>query len=1051
MKNRVRFGFGWLRYFLICCLISAVAVVSMPLGAFARSAVAEEKDAEQAKPVADSRTAKDADVAALPDFTLNFVYYRPAGDYDGWNVWLWCDGNTDTDYTNGQKGLPFTQSSVVYGKSVKMLSYKVSGCVPKDGKALGFIVRLNDWASKDVEEDRFITVDDINRYKDAKNRVTVYLVQGMKPVYFNMEDAMTDKITLATFTSFTNVDISTNAEITAGSKFVVKDGDDNVCGTLDCSLAANKKYVGTMSASIPFTADFDFNKSYTVYDESDDGFTSMGVQITKLYDTAEFGEAFDYTGTLGAEYSKAQTKFTVWAPTASDMMLNIYNSGDKTDTAKTAHNMTRGTKGEWTAVVAGDLDGKYYTYTVTNADGESEVVDPYARSGGRNGVRGMILDLDLTDPEGWNDAFAHKIPDYGTTADAMSKAVIWEAQLRDITIHESSGVSEANRGKFLGLTETGTKTKSGKSTALDYIKELGVTQVHFQPLFDFASVEENFATATYNKNGEYNWGYDPLNYNMPEGSYSSNPADGRTRVNEMKQMIMALHNAGIQVIMDVVYNHVSNAGSSNFEKLVPGYYFRMSASGEFLNGSGCGNETASEHYMFRKFMIDSVKYWTEEYKIDGFRFDLMGLHDVTTMNELYAALKAVNPDVIVYGEGWDAGTNGLPESDRAIISNASKMPNVAVFNDIIRDGMKGSVFTITDTGYATGKGGTDAAVYVGAAGATSALDSSVYKTLGGDKKAFAVNPTQNVNYVSAHDNSALWDKINASVNAKKQTLMAMNRLSATAVLTSQGASFFLAGEEMMRSKPTTADGAALYDNRPQQYLTDPNYYFSDNSYKSADSVNAINWDNLDNADVAAMVEYYKQLIAIKKTFKQFNISTTAQLSDCFTVCDENFGDGISAYAVKDPESDNYAVLVFNATSGTKSVTVPKGEYAVYVNGAKADAAKALSTLKGNKVSVGAYSAVVMVGTLDGADSLSGWKLSASAVDGNNGDTGLGLALGLGIGIPAAAIIAGGVAFAVLRGKKKGGKGKAEKDRDGAQGGEREPENDDVAQSNPDGE
>lgn len=1017
-KSRVKSKFGRLRFALVCCLIFAVALISMPLGSLASPVLAEAYVTENN--VEPPAVAAETTTATIPDFKLGIVYYRPGGDYNGWNVWLWSAGDNEVDYDNGGKGIAFTQGSVSYGKSVKTIMYDVKGCVPSDdGNAFGFIVRLNDWEQKDIEEDRFVSVADLNEHMSG-NRIIIYLVQGVKQIYFDAESAMTDKITLASFKDYHTVNIQTNSKITENSKFVIRDNDNAECGTLDCSLAANRKFVGTMAATIPFTGTFDFDKTYTVYDDNEDGFTSMTTQVNELYDTAEFGNKYNYTGALGVDYSKTKSTFAVWSPTATAVKLNIYNSGDVTVTEKTSHDMTAGANGEWTAEVSGDLNGKYYTYSVTLGGDTSEIVDPYARSGGRDGKRGMILDLDATDPDGWNDENRHKIPDYGSTANAMSKAVIWEAQLRDVTIHESSGVSAENRGKFLGLTETGTKNGKGRATALDYLKELGVTHVHFQPLFDFASVNENFTTATYDKKGEYNWGYDPLNYNMPEGSYSSDPSNGRTRVNEMKQMVMALHNAGIQVIMDVVYNHVSNASSSNFEKLAPGYYFRTTPAGSFFNGSGCGNETASERYMFRRFMIDSVKYWTEEYKIDGFRFDLMGLHDIVTMNELYDSLKEINRDVIVYGEGWTGGTSGLADDKAAIQANAAQMPNIAVFNDIIRDGLKGSVFTITDTGFATGKSNSDAGVYVGAAGATSVLADSIYKTLGNTKKAFALNPTQNVNYVSAHDNSTLWDKMNASVNANKNTLMAMYRLAATSVLTSQGAGFFLAGEEMMRSKPTTADGSALYDNRPEKYLTNPDYYFSDNSYKSADSVNAIDWNNLDNADTAAMVEYYRQLIAIKKTFPQFAIATAAQLETCLTVNDTSLGDGIAAYAVKDPGSDNYAVLAFNATGKTKSVSIPKGKYSVYVNGNKADATKALSTVNGNSVNVSAYSAVVMVGTLDGADSLTAWKLAASDVAEDPGSD-LGLALGLGIGIPVAAIVAGGAAFVVMRNKKKKGK------------------------------
>lgn len=1030
-----------IRLALICLLTLAIAFASLPFTALMRKA-AKAESVESAKQSVEPRVETSADVKPIEKFKIRIMYYRPDNNYTGWNIWLWSAGKSTADYTNGQKGI-FSNKlvSTNLNKRVSQYEYDVTGCMPDDqGNALGFIVRLNEWESKDVGDDRFITVNDLNTHLDAQRVITVWLVSGVKQIFYNGADALKDKITTAYFADYTKVDIATNAKIGSTNKFVIKDNEDNECGMLDCSLPANSKFVGTFKATIPFTAAFDFDKTYTVHDvkESGGAFDPLGVQINKLYDTQAFQDKFNYDGALGVEYSKAKSTFVVWAPTVASVKLNIYASGDLTDTAKTSYDMVRGTKGEWKLTVEGDLNKKYYTYTVDGNE-KDEIVDPYARSGGKDGKRGMILDLAATDPTGWDDAAKHSVPDYGSTANAISKAVIWEAQLRDVTIHPSSGVSEANRGKFLGLTETGTTVngkQGGKATALDYLKQLGVTQVHFQPLFDFASVEESFKVATYDKNGEYNWGYDPLNYNMPEGSYSSDPSKGEVRVNEMKQMVMALHNAGIQVIMDVVYNHVSNAAASNFEKLVPGYYFRTNEAGGYWNGSGCGNETASERHMFRRFMIDSVKYWTEEYKIDGFRFDLMGLHDIVTMNDLYDALAEINPDVIVYGEGWTGGDSGLSKSDQAIIANASRMPNVAVFNDIIRDGIKGSVFDIKETGFVSGKGNTDAAIYVGAAGGTAAMADKFYNALG--KSSFAANPSQNINYVSAHDNSALWDKMNASVNKNKATIMKMYRMAATSVLTSQGASFFLAGEEMMRSKPTTKDGAEIYDNRPQNYLTDPDYYFSDNSYKSADSVNAIDWSKLTNKDTANMVEFYKQLIAVKKTFPQFHFTATVDLKDCLTIKDDSLGDGVAGYAIKDKNSEQYAVVLFNATDKAKMVSVPSGKYNVHVDGARADAANPLYTAKGDEIKVSGYSAVVMVGTLDSAESLQQWGLSSKAYN-ESSDGDLGLALGLGIGIPAAVLIAGGAVFGAVYGKKKGGKKADASDKDETQAGD-DPEN-----------
>ncbi len=882
---------------------------------------------------------------------VTFHYFRDDQNYNGWNMWLWAKGTGEMESDRND----FTSDTEIGGKTWKSLTATSKAAIApdEDGNLVGFIVRLNDWEDKDVEADRFVPAD-----KFTDGVATVYLVTGDPTLYYSeeeaivaMNEAMKKKITAASFVNMSRVYFETSAPITEKSFFKLKDDEGNVLASLDCSK--DKEWINETVAAFSFAegVKFDVKKNYTIYDEPAEidekvNFNKRAVSKFNAFGSKEFTDAYAYDGALGAEYSTEQTKFTVWSPYAVKMTLNVYDEG--TGGTATTYVMNAAEKGTWTYTLAGDQKNKYYTYTIENGDYKREVVDPYARSAGRDGKRGMIVDLESTNPTGWAE---QQMP----TLESNSRAVIYEAQLRDLTIHESSGVSAANRGKFLGLTETGTVNSKGQSTALDYLKDLGVTEVHFQPLFDFASVNENFNQATYNKDGEYNWGYDPLNYNVPEGSYSTNPADGNVRVREMKEMIMALHNAGIQVIMDVVYNHVANAQTSNFDALMPEYYFRMTDQGTLYNGSGCGNETASDHAMFGKFMIDSVKYWTEEYKIDGFRFDLMGLHDIKTMNDLYDELAAINPDVIVYGEGWTGGDSGLKSSEQAVIANAKKMPNIAFFNDVIRDGLKGSVFTMSDTGFVSGKANTDSAVYVGAKGATA---------------NFAVNPTQNINYVACHDNSLLWDKLNASVKGDADTLKSMNRLAAVSVLTSQGASFFPAGEEMLRSKPTTKDNP--YDNRPTASLNDPDYYFADNSYRSPDSVNAVNWELLDtNSD---MVSFYKELIKIKKTFAQFGITTKEQIDSLVVVKDTNLKDGVAVYAVKAPDSNEYAVIVLNNNSAKKTVAVPQGAYSVFVEGDDANATTALRTFTGAEVEVGALSAVIMTATLEQA-AVTAWTYS----------------------------------------------------------------------------
>jgi len=1007
-----------LRIAVVTALIAIFGIVSLPLGSVRRNTVsAEEQTAD---------TGSDTVVDAKYDsIEVTFNYYRPSGSYTGDNVWVWSvDGTyagngyafTDTKEFPGYEGKKWATATVKFENIDVNADGQLFGVIYRNGGEIG----TGQWGEdSDVTKDSGDMFILESKLDPTTKKVEVFYVAQSKTLFYTVDDAMSNKITAAFFNKFDGVHIETSKTITDKSVFKVKNGEGEVVGTYDC--AKEKLAENAVSLNITLDAELDLSDKYTVCDEpvgefdKSVNFLSRDVIKNQLYGTEAFGNRYNYDGFLGSRYNadSGKTEFAVWSPAAKTVALNIYDAGEDGEAETQA--MTKGEKGVWSVDVTGNLSGKYYTYVVNSS---AEIVDPYAKSAGKNGKRGMIVDLDATDPEGWAD---QKDP----VLESNSKAVIYEAQLRDLTIHESSNVSAANRGKFLGLTEKGS---DDKTTPLEYIQALGVTAVHFQPLFDFASVDESFKVATYNKDGEYNWGYDPLNYNVPEGSYSSDPSDGAARVSEMKQMIMALHNEGIQVVMDVVYNHVSDHNSSNFQTLVPGYYFRSDKNGEYCNGSGCGNETASERYMFRRFMIDSVKYWTEEYKIDGFRFDLMGLHDVETMNAIYDELVKINPDVIIYGEGWTAAPSGMPaDSAAAVKANAKQMPNIAVFNDDFRDGMKGGVFEIRSTGFVSGSR-TDSAVYVGAAGwcACSTLNTSSQVN----------NPTQNVNYVSAHDNNTLWDKLNCSINTDEDTLKAMNRLAATSVLTSQGISFFLAGEELLRSKPTTEKND--YGNNAQHWVTDEDVFVSGNSYKSPDSVNAIDWSLAEkNAD---MVEFYTNLIAIKKTFPQFSLTTAAQINSCLTVADNNKYDGVAYYAVKDPNSNSHAIVILNAAKEAKEIAVPQASYKVYVEGAvaKSDISDPIKTFEGDKYTVGAYSAVVMIADMEESD-VDAWYDSLNKkpsttddkTDGTDGGKGnglaLGLGLGLGLGIP---LVIAAVVVAVVLVKKKGAKAGSKSDKNG---------------------
>ncbi len=588
--------------------------------------------------------------------------------------------------------------------------------------------------------------------------------------------------------------------------------------------------------------------------------------------------------------------------------------------------MTKDVNGTWIISVSGDLNGKYYTYTAVTSLGTNEAVDPYARSTGANGQRGMILDLTSTNPDGWDK---DKKPEFLE----MTDAVIYELHVRDLSSNSSSGIS--NTGKFLEFTETGTKNADGLSTGIDHLKELGITHLHLLPSFDYASVDETKLDTP-----QFNWGYDPQNYNSPEGSYSTDPYHGEVRVKEMKQAVQSLHKNGIRVVMDVVYNHTAATVDSNFNKLVPNYYYRKDGS-VFSNASGCGNETASDHSMVRKFIVDSVVYWAKEYHIDGFRFDLMAVHDIETMNEVRAALNEVDPSILIYGEGWTGGTSTLPESNQSLKKNISFIDGVAAFSDDLRDGIKGSVFEAMETGFVSGSTGLEESIKFGIVASTNHPQIN-YSLVNYSDTYWAKSPSQCINYASAHDNLTLWDKLATSNSQDSEAdRIAMNKLSASIVFTSQGIPFFQAGEELLRSK-VKEDGT-----------------FDENSYQSSDVVNGIRWEN--KTTYQDVFEYYKGLIAFRKAHPSLRMTTTEEIASNL-VFTENTPANTVAYHISgkpNKESAEGIYIIHNANRNSVSIDLPKGSWNVYVNGEKAGT-KVLETIKNGKAEVAPISTMVLV-------------------------------------------------------------------------------------------
>ena len=608
------------------------------------------------------------------------------------------------------------------------------------------------------------------------------------------------------------------------------------------------------------------------------------------YSTREFEEKYTYTGAdLGANWTPEKTLFRVWAPTATAAQVNLYASGNPNaaDLIQQVR-MKRDANGTWIAEVPGNLNGTYYTFGVTVRRKKVEACDPYARTTGVNGQRAMVIDLKSTDPAGWAE---DQDPNAGIP---YTDVVIAEAHIRDFTIDESTNA--VNRGKYLGLIETGTKTPSGIPTGIDHYKKLGITHLHILPMYDYGSVDE-----TRLEEPQFNWGYDPVNFNVPEGSYSSDPYHGEVRVKELKQMVKGLHENGISVVMDVVYNHVYEAKDFCFNMLVPQYFSRTNGRGVYSNGSACGNDTASERSMVSKYLVDSVSYWADEYHIDGFRFDLVGLIDTDTINAIIDKVHEKHPNVIFYGEGWTMPT-GVTKPGKKMCTqlNSHLVPRFAFFSDTIRDALRGSVFDMTIPGFITG----------------AEVDKNILHSSYMGVPFWAQEPTQCVNYVSCHDNNTLIDRIMLSVpDAPRDVHVRMNNLAAAFTLTAQGIPFFQAGEEMLRTKP---DGKGGLEH---------------NSYCSSDAVNSIKWNALDEEDVMNTYHYYRGLLKLRKAHDIFRLATREEVLETVKPLHVD-NPHVVAFGIG-KKDDMQMISIFNGGFDGIDLHLPQGKWDVVVNGEKA--------------------------------------------------------------------------------------------------------------------
>ena len=608
-----------------------------------------------------------------------------------------------------------------------------------------------------------------------------------------------------------------------------------------------------------------------------------------------------------ADYTPEQTTFRLFAPdNAKTVKLRIYKAGHKGRPERTV-TMERTAADTWTATVTGNLMGRFYTFDT----GRGECAGIFAKAVGVNGQRAAIIDMDKTDPAGWND-------DRRPVVKSPADLVIYEMHHRDYSIDASSGI--ANGGKFLALTDP---------KAIAHLKELGVNAVHILPSFDYASVDETRLSTP-----QYNWGYDPVNYNVPDGSYSTDPYKPETRIREFKQMVQALHKAGIRVILDVVYNHTFNIDGSNFQRTYPDYFYRKTADGKYSDGSGCGNETASERDMMRRFMVESVLYWIDEYHIDGFRFDLMGCHDIETMNAIRKAVDEVDPTIFIYGEGWSAGSCALPTEQLGLKANMKAMPGIAAFSDELRDALRGPFSDDTKGAFLAGKPGEEESIKFGIAGAIEHPQVDMSK-VNYSTEAWASQPTQMISYVSCHDDMCLTDRLRASIpGITTDELIRLDMLAQTAVLTSQGVPFILSGEEMLRDKKGVH-----------------------NSYNSPDSINRLDWNNMER--YPQVMDYYKNLTRLRRNHPAFRLGSADLVRRHLEFLPTQ--PGLVAFRLKDYAGrDDWRniIVILNAAKQQCKVTIPQGNYTIVCHEGKIDE-NGLSTFSGSEATVSAQSALIL--------------------------------------------------------------------------------------------
>jgi pullulanase len=815
-------------------------------------------------------------VGAATANKLVIHYYRYDESIDEYDLWLWPSDGDGTNYA--------FDGADTYGATatITLSSTNLAGV-----DSIGILLKIGNWEEQDISKNRFINMTNPN----SNGEVHVYLLQGEEFIsYVNSDttscdrDVLIDPLECAQvievklldtyFNDFLNIEFSASVLVTSDDVVVLKD-------------SVPVDYTGFTSGSngtLVLDETVDVTKRYELQVDLGTEIVTSIIKVGNDYDSEIFQDAYNYDGTLGAIYGETETTFKLWAPVSSNVELNLYTAGHTTETridgddTPEVHQMTYLEKGVWVVSIEGNLHGTYYTFNVVNNGSKvSDIQDPYSLSLGVNGLRSMVVNFEAVNPEGFDS-------DSGVGGfTSPNDAIIYEIHIRDLTSQAAWGGPSEYAKTYMGFTVRGTSFTNSNtgvtvSTGLDHLIELGITHVHLLPTYDQDNWNDELDM-------EFNWGYNPVNYNSPEGGYSTDPFDGSVRINEYQQMVMALHENGINVIQDVVYNHTGNGALYSFNKVVPNYFYRLNSDGSFSNGTGVGNETASERYMVRKYIVDSVEMWATEYHIDGFRFDLMAVHDVDTMNLLASKLELIDPNIFVYGEPWGGGDIALDYNLQAGKNNITNMPTISAFNDKFRDAIKGSTFNETGKGYVTNSDG----IY------------DIMKGIEGSTNwGWGLTSTQSVNYVSAHDNLTLYDKLNA-VNGETGYTKEIDyqaRLSNSIVMFSQGIPFLHAGVDFLRTKGG-----------------------NENSYDSSDIVNQLNW--IRKSNYVDSFEYYKGIIEIRKTYESFKMVSESDIEENLTFIYPT-GNGMIGYNLTKNNEDIF--IYHNGGESINDITLPSGAW-----------------------------------------------------------------------------------------------------------------------------